>query len=152
MKKIPVDLKNMLTKALPFIGILALINFIIYHDYWLGNIIFSGKDTLTQYMPFINFQSDCLKEFIWPLWNPFMNFGFPYVELNKNFSFFPTHLLMGLLTGFSMIIYQREVLLWIMIGGIGGYLCVREFGHSWIAAAVDKAIHVPFDKSERADF
>lgn len=115
---------------------LVLVHAVIYLEYWTGAKLFTGKDTFTQYMPLINFQSDCLQEGSWPLWIPFMNFGFPYVELNQNSSLFPTHLLLGLVTGSSMAIYQREVLLWILLGGAGIFFCVRELGYSRTAGLI----------------
>jgi hypothetical protein len=112
------------------LAVLALVNGIVYYDYWLGDKIFSGKDFLTAFYPLINFQSDCLQDGSWPLWNPFMNFGFPYVEHYINSALFPTHLIMGLVSGSSVMILQREILLWIIVGGFGVYLCVRELGLS----------------------
>lgn len=112
------------------LGILFFVNFIIYHDYWFGRKIITGKDFLTLFYPLLNYQSDCLKEFSWPLWNPFMNFGFPYVEHYVNSALFPTHLLLGLITGSSLQLIHIELLLWNIMGGFGMYLCAREYGIS----------------------
>lgn len=139
IRRIFADFLSGLKENLPYIAMLALVNVIIYRDFWLGTKIFSGKDTFTAYMPLINYQSDCLKEFSMPLWNPFLNFGFPYVEDVLNSVFFPTHLLMGLFTGSSMLIYQRDLLFWIFMGGLGIYLCVRELGFSKTAGLVSGA-------------
>ena len=116
--------------------LIAVANAVIYFDHWAGTTVFTGKDTFTAYMPLINFQADCLREGSLPLWNPFLNFGFPYVEDVLNSTFFPTHFLMALVTGSSMVIYQRELLFWIFLGGAGIYLCVREFGSSGPAGVV----------------
>lgn len=116
--------------------LLFLSNVIVYFEYWTGERFFSGKDLLTAFGPLLNFQTDCLQQHSLPLWNPFMNFGYPFVEHYSNTMLFPTHLLMGLLTGSSLLLIQREILLWIFIGGIGAYLCVREFGNSRTAGIV----------------
>ncbi len=110
------------------LAVLATASFILYFDYWLGAKVFSGKDFLTAFYPLLNFQTDCLQGGSWPLWNPFMNFGYPYVEHYVNSALFPTHLFMGLVTGSSLFLIQRELLFWILVGGFGIYLCVREFG------------------------
>lgn len=110
--------------------ILFSINFIVYRDYWLTRKIFSGKDFLTLFYPLLNFQSDCLQQGSWPLWNPFLNFGYPYVDHYVNSAMFPTHLIMGLTSGTTVESVQWEILTWIIIGGFGIYLCVLNFGLS----------------------
>lgn len=126
-------LRNKFAGELRSFCILVFVNLIIYHNYWLGKKIISGKDFLTLFYPLLNYQSDCLQERSWPLWNPFMNFGFPYVEHYANTSFFPTHLLMGLLTGAGLEFIQWELLFWITVGGFGMYLLVIEQGSSRLA-------------------
>lgn len=119
--------------------VLALMNVVIYYDYWTGSKLFTGKDFLTGFGPLLIFQSDCLQELSYPLWNPFMNFGYPFVEHFSNSVFFPTHLIMGIFTGSGFEIIQREMLFWIILGGIGIYFCVREFGHSVNAGIIAAA-------------
>jgi len=114
-----------LSSLMPVLLILG-INLIIYREYWIGDKIFTGKDLLTAFGLLLNFQSDCLQEWSLPLWNPFMNFGYPFVEHYSNSMFFPTHLLMGLVTGSSLLIIQREILFWIFMGGLGIYFAIRE--------------------------
>jgi len=121
---------------LPYFVILVVANFFIYRDYWLGRKIITSKDFLTAFYPLLNFQSDCLQGLSWPLWNPFMNFGYPFVEHYINTSLFPTHLVMGLITGSNLTIIHWELLSWIIVGGFGIYLCVREFGHSPLTAMI----------------
>lgn len=121
------------TKFLRELGALALIfliQFVIYREYWTGSKFFTGKDLLTAFSLLLNFQSDCLQEGSLPLWNPFMNFGYPFVEHYSNSMFFPTHLLMGLVTGSSLLLIQREIMFWIFMGGVGTYFVVREQGLS----------------------
>ncbi len=114
-------------------------NIAVYYPYWTGERVFSGKDILTAFSPLLNFQTDCLAEHSLPLWNPFLNFGYPFVEHYSNSFMFPTHLIMGLFTGSNLLLIQREILLWIILGGIGIYLCIREFGHSVISGVIGAA-------------
>ncbi len=116
--------------------LLLLANIIVYREYWTGDTIFNGKDLLTAFGPLLNFQTDCLQARSLPLWNPFLNFGYPFVEHYSNTMFFPTHLLMGLLTGSTMQLIQRELLFWIFIGGLGVYLCARELAYSCTAGVI----------------
>lgn len=117
-------------------AVLSVANLFIYHDYWLGRKIITSKDFLALLYPLLNFQSDCLHELSWPLWNPFMNFGYPYVEHYVNSSLLPTHLLMGVFTGAGLTLIHWELLSWVIVGGFGMYLCVREFGHSYATALI----------------
>ena len=112
------------------IALLLASNITVYFDYWSGEVIFNGKDLLTAFGPLLNFQTDCLQDRSLPLWNPFLNFGYPFVEHYSNTMFFPTHLLMGLFTGSTILLIQREMLFWIFLGGTGAYLCAREKGLS----------------------
>src|SRR5512143_4266510 len=83
--------KPPLREHLQALAALALTNAVIYHDYWLARKIISSKDFLAGFHLLLNFQTDCLQEASWPLWNPFMNFGFPFVEHYINSALFPTH-------------------------------------------------------------
>lgn len=121
---------------LPYLAIIALSSLIIFRDYWLYSKIFTGSDFVREMVPLPNFQSDCLRELSWPLWNPYMNFGYPYVEHFLNTTLFPSHLVLGFLFKYNTYIAQVEVLGWILLGGIGIYLCVVEYGYSRVAAAI----------------
>lgn len=124
---------RVLAAAVPVLTLLAA-NFIVFRNYWTGDLLFSGKDLLTAFGPLLNFQTDCLQEGSLPLWNPFLNFGYPFVEHYSNTLLFPTHLLMGQVTGSTIELIQREMLFWIFLGGLGTYLCARELGRSQAAS------------------
>lgn len=132
----PEKIRDILCDHLPYLIMFILANLIVYHDYWLGIRIFTGKDFIKQMVPVINYQTDCFRESSWPLWNPFVNFGSPWVDHYMNSSLFPTHLFMGIFTGSTIEIVQREILVWMIIGAFGVYLCVREFGFSGMAGFI----------------
>jgi len=136
------DVRERLMQSLLALLALSIINALIYREYWTGDRIFTGSDLLTAFGPLLNFQTDCLQSHSWPFWNPFMNFGYPFIEHYSNTVFFPTHFLMGMITGSSMYIIQCEILLWIVIGGFGVYLCVREAGSSSLAGIVAGACYM----------
>lgn len=129
------SVQKYLRVAAPIAAIL-LSNGIIFFDYWTASRLFTGKDLLTAFGPLLNFQTDCLQQYSLPLWNPFLNFGYPFVEHYSNTMFFPTHLIMGLFTGSSMVLIQRELLFWMALAGIGAYLCCRELGRSQTVSIV----------------
>ncbi|MCD6539789.1 MAG: YfhO family protein [Candidatus Omnitrophica bacterium] len=127
-------LKTQLNKrgSPPFIDfcILTFLNLVIYHEYWFLYKLFTGADFFRQLVPLINYQSDCLREFSLPLWNPFMNFGYPWVDHYLSSFLFPTHLVVGFLVRYTVEIAQLEILAWRLLGGFGIYLCVNECGYS----------------------
>jgi len=124
---------SIIARSVPVL-VLLLANVLVFHEYWTAERLFTGKDLLTAFEPLLNFQTDCLREGSLPLWNPFLNFGYPFVEHYSNTMLFPTHLLMGLFTGSSLVLVQREMLFWIFLGGLGVYWCARELGRSRTAA------------------
>lgn len=130
------SLKSVLFPHLPYLALMVIVHSILYNDYWTGYRIISGRDFLFLEVTSTNFQADCLRGGSFALWNPFINFGFPWVEhyLNMGFSF--THLLTALLFGSDLLIVQRQLLFWILTGGIGIYLCAYELGSSRVSAMI----------------
>jgi len=128
--------KRSLAAHLRYLCILLLAHILIYWEYWSLRKLFTGADFFRQLAPLLNFQSDCLREFSWPLWNPFMNLGYPWVEHYLNSSFFLTHLALGFLTKQTVFTAQIELLAWIVAGGAGVYLCAMQYGASKRAALI----------------
>jgi len=116
--------------------VILLASFVVYHDYWALNKLFTGNDFFQAFAPVINFQSDCLREMSWPLWNPFINFGYPWVGHYLNTTLFPSHLLLGTILKWTVEVYQLEILVWTVLGGVGVYLCTTEAGASRRAGVV----------------
>lgn len=116
--------------------ILISANILIYHDYWLLKKIFTGSDFFQLFVPLLNYQSDCLRGFSLPLWNPFVSFGCSWIEHYLSSVFFPTHLIFSSLMRYNLYIAQIEILIWIIIGGIGIYLCILEQGNSKSAGLI----------------
>ena len=106
---------------------------IVFRNYWTFERFFCGSDFFQQIVPLINYQSDALRSGSWPLWNPYLNFGFPWLDHYLSTFLFPSHLLLGLL-GFGLKVAQIEMLTWVIISGVGVYATVRTLGYSSITA------------------
>lgn len=102
---------------------------VVYRNYWFLDRYFCGSDFFQQLVPLLNYQSDALRAGSFPLWNPYLNFGYPWIDNYLNSFLFPTHLLLGL-AGFGLNAAQLELLTWIIIGGAGMYAVVRTLGFS----------------------
>ncbi|MCZ2392594.1 MAG: hypothetical protein LC105_01875 [Chitinophagales bacterium] len=97
--------------------------------YWpLSFFVFGVKnDILTDYFPTRFFISESLNSGYFPFWNPYVNFGVPqYTDMNSGF-WNPLTWLIAYLPGYSIYTIQLEVLLYILIGGIGMYFLGRQY-------------------------
>lgn len=124
--------------ALPILALAALLA-LVFRDYLALRKFFTGSDFFRQLVPLLNYQSDCLHAGGLPLWNPYMNFGYPWVDHYLNSMFFPTHLIMGSLLKFDMKLAQLEILAFFLAGGVGVYLAAVESGCSRLAALLTGA-------------
>ena len=129
-------LRDALVPHIPYLLLMVIAHVVVYSDYWTGYRIIAGRDFLFLEATTANFSADCLRGGSFALWNPFINFGFPWVEhyLNTSLSF--THLLTTFTTGSSLEIVQRQLFTWILLGGIGIYLAALELGASKVSAMI----------------
>ncbi|MBI5100326.1 MAG: YfhO family protein [Nitrospirae bacterium] len=129
-------LKASFFSHLPYAALMAVVHAVVYRDYWTGHKIIGSRDFLFLEVPTANFNADCLASGSYPLWNPFINFGFPWVEHYLNTSFSLTHLFAAFISGSNLEIVQRELFFWIFLGGAGIYLCLHELGKSKVSAMI----------------
>lgn len=129
-------LKEVIGEHGPYLFLLVLVHAVLYRDYWTGYKIIASRDFLFLEVPTANFNADCLASGSYPLWNPFINFGFPWVEHYLNTSFSLTHLVAAFITGSNLEIVQRELFFWILLGGAGIYLCMHELNKSKVAGMI----------------
>lgn len=113
---------------------LASIVAISYREYITLERLFSGNDFINGLMTVVTYQSECLRAGSLPLWNPFINFGYPWVEHYMSSFLMPTQMVLGYFTDFGFAMAQWGYLCWLALGGVGVYLCVIEMGHSARAA------------------
>lgn len=76
-------------------------------------------DILDINLPWRYFISECLQNRILPLWNPYINCGFP--QTADPMTWYPISWLIGFLFGNNLLTIQYEYLLHIFIGGVGFY-------------------------------
>ncbi len=113
-----------------FFVYLLLLVFLLIAYFPLSSFLFALKnDALTANFPNKYFFSAALHDGYFPVWNPYINFGFP-LYADPGFAFWnPITWLFGWL-GYSVPMLSVEILFYIWIGGVGAYELGRWLGHA----------------------
>jgi len=93
-------------------------------------------DTRDAYFPWRYFIGVCTSHGIFPLWNPYLQGGYPFFADPQSGAFYPVALLLGAISGYPIQMLNLEVLLTICIGGAGMYKLARSFSCSHITAVL----------------
>lgn len=80
-------------------------------------------DILDINLPWRYFTSECLRNGELPLWNPFINMGFP--QAADPMTWYPVSWIIGLLFGHDLITLQYEYLFHLLLGATGVYYVGR---------------------------
>lgn len=86
--------------------------------------------------PMAVFVSDSMRNFIFPLWNPYIYGGMPCVSDPQTYLFNPINLLCILLKGYSLELLQFQIFFIFFIAGINMYFCLKGFSLSKTASLV----------------
>jgi len=85
-------------------------------------------DTADIYLPWKHFVTECLRNGILPLWNPFMNSGF--VQYGDPGTWYPVSWFIGLFGRYDQSSVHAEYLLHLYIAGLGMYVWWMHLGLS----------------------
>lgn len=83
-------------------------------------------DILDGYLPGHYFVGECLRNNIFPLWNPFQQLGFPIFADLSNTNYLPD-LLIGRLFPYTNITFHVLLIVYIIIAGFGAYRLSNHF-------------------------
>ncbi|HMJ46109.1 MAG TPA: hypothetical protein VK498_02180 [Ferruginibacter sp.] len=84
-------------------------------------LYFIKNDAFNGYFPPRFFMSESIHAGYLPLWNPYINFGFPqYGDMSGGY-WSPFTWLIASVTGYNAYIFTVEILMYILIGGLGIY-------------------------------
>ncbi len=84
-------------------------------------------DMRDQSLPWRYFIGTCTSRGIFPLWNPYLQGGYPFFANPQSGAFYPIALVLGALSGYPVQVLNAEFLLTVMIGSAGMYKLVRSF-------------------------
>ncbi len=123
--------------ALPWKPMLALLIILLVAYLPLSTFYFGMKnDAFSDNFPQKYFLSQCLHAGVSPLWNPYLNFGFPAYK-DMGFAFYSPVVWCFAAIGYSAYTLTIEVLLYIYIGGVGMYFLGR---HLYASAYISLSI------------
>jgi hypothetical protein len=114
------DYTNSNTGTLKTIVVFLLILFFAYLP--VSTFLFFIKnDAFNGYFPPKFFMSESIHSGYLPLWNPYINFGLPqYADMSSGY-WSPVTWLIASTVGYNAYTFTQEILLYILIGGIGMY-------------------------------
>ncbi|TVR76906.1 MAG: hypothetical protein EA409_12515 [Saprospirales bacterium] len=85
-------------------------------------------DIMDQYFQYRYFMSDALGNGIWPLWQPWQYFGFPFFADPQSAAWYLPAWLFSLFTNYGLVSLHFEWLFHIAVGGGGMYFLLRTLG------------------------
>lgn len=99
-------------------------------------LYFIKNDAFNGYFPPRFFMSESIHAGHLPLWNPYINFGFPqYGDMSGGY-WSPITWLIAATTGYNAYIFTIEILLYILIGGLGIYKLASTWCNNRIVCGI----------------
>jgi hypothetical protein len=114
-------------------SILLLCLLIILHQLTSFSVLMKW-DIMDIALPWRYYVSDCINNQILPLWNPFMNSGFPQYG-DPSTWYWPAWII-GLLFGYSPLTIQLEFILHLLFAALGMFLLSRTLKQSLVSAFI----------------
>ena len=118
-------LKKSLPNLLSLIAILAVVLF-GFHAITLGSLTMKW-DMMNQFLPCRHFISDCLQHHIFPLWCPYINFGYPFYADPQSGLFYPITWLIALTVGYNPYTIGLEYVLHVCIAALAFFYLLKRF-------------------------
>ncbi len=108
----------------------------------LSTFIFGMKnDAFSDNFPQKFFLSECIHSGTNPLWNPYLNFGYPTYS-DMGFAFYNPIVWLLAAIGYNAYLLTAEVLLYIYIGGIAMYKLGRYFSFTVVIAVAVASMYM----------
>ncbi|MBE2288774.1 MAG: hypothetical protein IAE95_04415 [Chitinophagaceae bacterium] len=95
------------------------------------SLIWDARDI---FLPWRFFISDCLRNGVLPVWNPYQQSGYPFFADPQSGMWYPVAQLMALFGRYSVYLFNAEFILTVAAGGWGLYRLAGSFGLSRHAA------------------
>lgn len=84
-------------------------------------------DIMDQFFPCRYFISECLNHRIFPLWCPYINFGYPFAADPQSGFFYPATWIISILSGYNVYAISAEYIIHILIAGIAFFSLLNGF-------------------------
>ncbi len=117
-------MKDFFSKYRPYLIIIA----VGLAGYWqvafMHNIL--KWDMIDQYFPWRYFVSECLRNGIFPQWNPYQHWGYAIHADPQSGAWYPIVWIISFVHGYDIYANQFDFALHVILGGIGMFLLVRH--------------------------
>ncbi|MBL7692078.1 MAG: hypothetical protein JNM41_10825 [Flavipsychrobacter sp.] len=115
----------MAKKIIPYLLIL-LVTVVAYWQVALmqHSLIWDARDI---FLPWRFFVSDCLRNGVLPVWNPYQQSGYPFFADPQSGMWYPVAQLMALFGRYSVFLFNAEFILTVAAGGWGMYRLAGSF-------------------------
>ena len=126
----------MLKKLLPnFLSIIVILAVVLLAFMVLIDASFTMKwDMMNQFLPCRYFISESLRHHSFPLWCPYINFGYPFFADPQSGVFYPVTWLLSLTLGYNAYIIGLEYVLHVAIAAIAFFYLLKSFNIDIYAA------------------
>lgn len=118
-------MKNFLHSFRPFLIIIAVGLVGYWQVAFLQNTL--KWDMTDQYFPWRYFVSECLRNGIFPQWNPYQHLGYPIHADPQSGVWYPIVWVISFIHGYDLYGNQFDFVLHVILGGIGMFLLVKYF-------------------------
>jgi hypothetical protein len=123
---------DVLKKFAPYL-ILVAVPLAAFSSLWLQPHAMNF-DMATYFLPNRYFLGECLRNRIFPWWNPYSGLGIPFHADPQSGAFYPVAWIIGWATGYDFYTINLEYLLHLIIAGWGMYLLMHSFTKSVTAS------------------
>ncbi|MFZ5918272.1 MAG: YfhO family protein [Chloroflexota bacterium] len=103
---------------------LAGLTLVFFWKILLTNLILSGVDVFTYFYPYRDYAAEALRQGRWPLWNPYLFLGVPFLANSQAAVLYPLHWPLAWLSVPKQI--AASIGLHIFLGGVFAYLFARR--------------------------
>jgi len=93
-------------------------------------------DMMDQFFQYRFFLSDCLSNDIWPLWQPWQHYGFPFFADPQSAAWYAPTWIIAWITDYDIYSLHYEWWGHVLWGSIGILFALRKFKVSWTAALI----------------
>ena len=138
MSKYVAGTKNQMRRSLPYLAILVFVAIILSPCIFLGRAFYWG-DILLYFLPAEEFVQSSLKSGRFPLWNPYVLCGQPFVGNPQSWVFYPTTALLYFLTASKALALNSGIHL--VIAGWGIFTLFRKMGLDRISSLLGATLY-----------
>ena len=121
-----------------YVSFSVLLCLVLALAYWpvMGMQYTMKWDIMDQFFPYRLFMSDAYHQGVFPFWNPYINFGYPYYADPQSAAFYPITFLLVRCFHYNVFLLNAEWMLHLFIAGLGMFYMLRVLRYSLFTTVV----------------